>query len=84
VIPAADRLRIARAALEAYGRQLELAELAHRELIHARAMPYDIDTAGERAGDLRAICAKLARHAANLERELAGSGRPADPEGGAR
>jgi hypothetical protein len=70
VIPAADRLRIARAALEAYGRQLELADLAHAELIHARAAPFDIDAAGERAGDLRAICAKLHRHAAALAEQI--------------
>lgn len=87
MIPTAARLQIARKALEAYGRQLELADLAHAELIAARAAPFDIDTAGERAGDLRAICRKLARHAATLEAELeaeaARSGRPADPEGGA-
>lgn len=66
----AQRLAIARQALANYREQFAQLDCAHREAIHARCAPHDIDTLGEKVGDLRAIVGKLERYTAALEKEV--------------
>lgn len=65
----AQRLALARQALANYSEQLAQLDCAHREAIHYRCAPHDIDTLGERVGDVRAVVGKLERYIAALEKQ---------------